>query len=127
MSECKKCRTVSESLEGELWGLRIETQRCIWKSPEALPEVGISGAYTFMAYCCEAHALKGVQEYLFQVGANALWSDVRPIETCACCGQDFDATAYHKVLVLAHEVIDKNEFDLIDIRYPARFCIDCVP
>ena len=53
MSECEKCHVLSEDLaEGQRWALVIETQRCIWDIPKAMPEVDIAGADEVAAYCC---------------------------------------------------------------------------
>jgi len=72
-------------------------------------------------------ALAGIDKYLAQVGATAEWSDVRPIETCACCKGDVDTLKSHKVLSLCTEIWPDDDVILLGIDYPARFCNDCVP
>ncbi len=126
MEDCYKCGVPLGM--GIHWTIGNEIQRCIWESPESMPEVDIQSGESFAYYCCEQHAMEATEEYLLQVGATAQWSDVRPIETCACCGRDFDTTKWHKVLVLYQErgsILINPE--MIHIDYVARFCADCVP
>lgn len=128
---CPKCDALNaedENLNGRRWELSDETQVCIWSSPTATPEIDFLGVVQVLDYfCCEEHALRGVNKYLTLAGATAQWSDVRPVETCACCGTDFDTTRWHKVLALSVEEGPLYDPDYIDVTYPARFCNKCVP
>lgn len=128
MRNCKKCESLMEKWDdGTRWVLTNETQVCIWDSRTDTSEVDIQDAESFAYYCCEAHALEGIKDHLLQISAEAKWSDVRPIESCACCNADFDTTRPHKVLVLSRDVVDGDDVQLFDINYPARFCNKCVP
>lgn len=126
MKYCKNCEE-AELSTGIIWALANETQMCIWASPTALPEVDIQIATTFAYYCCEQHAKAAIEEYLLQIGATEKWSDVRPIETCACCNQDFDTTTWHEVLALSKERGPAANSEPMDYWYVARFCNKCVP
>lgn len=109
------------------WVLMEEIQACIWESAEVIPAVDIEGSIELDHYCNAQDALHAVDRYLTVAGASAQWSDVRPIETCACCGADFDTTKWHKVLTLT---VEEGAFDdpkVLDAAYPARFCTKCVP
>lgn len=109
------------------WLLVIEIQKCCWASPEEMPEVDIQYAEVIASYSCEQDAYTALNKYLNQVSATAQWSDVRPVETCACCGADLDTTKWHKVLVLSVEEGNPYNPDFVDVKYPARFCNGCVP
>jgi hypothetical protein len=126
MNYCEKCKEAALGT-GVRWVLLDEIQKCIWESPTCIPEVDIESATFLHYYCCEQHAMKGVDEYLSQVGAKAQWSDVRPIETCACCDEDFDTTTWHRVLTLSIEKGLDTDPVIIDATYVARFCTKCVP
>lgn len=128
MTDCKKCEYLMENWgDGTRWSLVNETQVCIWESPNDMPEVDIQDAVDIASYCGEEHALNGLKDYLLQINAVAQWSDVRPIETCACCEEDFDTTQPHKVLVLSRDVIDGDDIQQFDVKYAARFCNQCTP
>jgi hypothetical protein len=128
MSECEKCKALEDDWgDDKVFVLCMETQMCIWESPTSLPEVDIQEATCLSCYCCKEHAMDGVQKYLLQVGAKPLWSDVRPIETCACCEKDFDATRSHKTLVLSVEEGPFTSPTTLEVEYVARFCNKCVP
>jgi len=93
-----------------------------------MPEVDIQFGDGIGTYCSEEHAMVAVNEYLLLVGADAQWSDVRPIETCACCHKDFDTTtSWHKVLTLIEESGEPPDLSIGTVEYVARFCQKCVP
>ena len=128
MNHCSKCDavTLAENRGDEpVWVLAIEDQRCIWESPTSMPEVDINYAAELGCYCCEDHAVLAAGDYLLQAGAKAQWSDVRPIETCACCEEDFDATQRHKVLALSVEQGSMFDLEVLGVKYVARFCNTC--
>ncbi len=128
LNDCKKCEALMESQGvGPLWVLVAETQSCLWTAPDEIPEIKIQDAAQLGSYCCEEHALEAVNDYLLQVGATATWSDVRPIESCASCGLDFDTKQPHKVLVLSFEEVEGGSVQQLDVSYAARFCRGCVP
>ena len=112
---------------GVRWSVSIETQKCIWESPDSMPVVDFQEAYCFGLFCSENHAMETVNDYLMQVGADALWSNVRPIETCACCKNDFETIVWHKVLALQIERGPLHALEPLEVEYVARFCQKCVP
>lgn len=127
---CQECDALSQEDEKCLdkrWVLSVETQACMWTSPDAFPIVDISDAQVLAYHCSEAHAMESVQNYLRDAGARVSWADVRPVETCACCGEDFDASKWHKTLSLTVEAGRFDDPDVLDASYPARFCNRCVP
>ena len=109
------------------WVLLVETQMCIWESVNSMPEVDISQAHVIEYYQSRQDALQGIQTYLTMATATAQWSDVRPTETCACCGSDIDTSKWHEVLALTVEEGPIDNPVLLDAQYPARFCTGCVP
>ena len=111
---------------GHRWVLLIETQKCLWTSPDA-PEVHIAFAEELASYSCEQDALQAIDRYLSAIGALVKWSDVRPIEECARCGADIDTTKQHKVLTMAIEVMAVDAPVTLEAEYPARFCNSCSP
>ncbi len=111
---------------GRRWVLLEETQACIWGSADAMPAVDIEGSVELEHYRTPQDALRAVEDYLTVAGATAQWSDVRPIETCACCDADFDTTKWHKVLTLTVEEGPLDDPEVLDEAYPARFCNSCV-
>jgi len=128
MSHCEECERLRQSLfDGTRWVLTHETQTCIWESDTSLPEVAIGEATSFAHFCCEEHAIEGVEQYLLQAGARAQWSDVRPVDTCARCGQDFETARAHQVLVLSTCAIEGEDVQQYDVQHIARFCNNCVP
>ena len=128
MSHCEECERLAESLsDGTRWVLAHETQTCIWESPASLPEVATRDASSVASFCCEEHAIEGVEHYLLQAGARAQWSDVRTIDTCARCGADFETARAHRVLVLSTCAIEGEDVQQYDVQYVARFCNNCLP
>lgn len=102
----------------------IETQ------PDGVPVVDYVGCVQELdAYATMEAACIAVDNYLTQLGAVATWSDVGPIERCACCSCDIDTSKPHKVLDLSECVgrHDDDTIDVIDGWYPARFCNSCAP
>lgn len=122
---CSKCAAPLGT--GVRWSVCIETGKCVWESPGSMPIAYIQNAYCLGQFCNELHAMETVNDYLMQVGADALWSDVRPIETCACCKNDFDTTVSHKVLALHIERGPLHAIEMLEVEYVARFCPKCVP
>lgn len=111
--------------------ISVEDQCVTWPAAGGLPEVDI-GMETVLAYFdTKAEAHQALRAYLAATGARALWSDVRPIETCACCGVDIATSERHMVISISEE--EKNDIDPfmpgrpVDWAYPARFCTSCVP
>jgi hypothetical protein len=92
-----------------------------------MPEVNIAIAYQINSYENNKCALDALNAYLLQINAKATWADVRPIEECAICGEDFNTTESHQTLALSVETGTDEAPELIEIEYPARFCRDCVP
>jgi hypothetical protein len=126
MNTCEYCNAMHFGT-GVRWLVLEETQRCIWESPTCVPEVDIDGSFVLNICCSGQHAMRKVDEYLSRAGAKALWSDVRPIETCTCCEEDFDTTTWHRVLTLSVEMGTLAEPKILDGWYVARFCQQCVP
>ena len=84
MSDCEDCNALMATLfDGTRWVLAHETQTCIWESPASLAEVAVKDRSSFAYFCCEEHAIEGIEQHLLQAGATAQWSDVRPIDTRA--------------------------------------------
>lgn len=108
--------------------LCVETQFIEWTSDGGAPIVDIAdGALVLAEYDTRDEALVAIDNYLARVGASVEWSDVRPIETCACCKGDVDTLKSHKVLTLSAEVGPDTDVRVLDIDYPARFCSTCAP
>ena len=128
MSNCNKCEALTEKWgDGTRWSLVNEIQVCICKSPAEVSEVDVQDAVQIASYCCEEHALEALSDYLQQINAVAQWSDIGPIETCACCQADLDTTRPHRVIVLSRDVIDGDDVQEFDVQYPARLCNKCEP
>jgi hypothetical protein len=111
--------------------ISVEDQCVVWPADGGMPEIDI-GMETVLAYfATKTEALQALHDYLAAVGARALWSDLRPIETCACCGADFNTGQRHMVVSLSEEEINEHDPEMpgrpVDWAYPARFCTTCVP
>jgi len=102
-----------------------ETQVCHWGGEIA--EVEIQSARVLGEYCGEACADTALALYLSTAGAVATWADVRPIESCAICGNDFPTDRPHRVLTLSKETGPETDPEKVDVYYPARFCPGCAP
>lgn len=124
-----KCADCGKTLETQNVRFVIlqESQKCLWVAANELPEVDVADSLVLGYYCGKDHALAAVRRYLIQVGAAATFSDVRPIEACACCSGDIAANQLHMVITLSTERGSEDEPELLDIDYPARFCNTCVP
>ena len=109
------------------WCLSETTQRTIWESGADMPEIDFLQDTVLDEFPCEDRASNAIEQYLLQVGAKATWPDLRPTESCACCGDDFDTTAWHKTLELSQEQGDPSQPEVIDVRCVARFCGKCAP
>jgi hypothetical protein len=110
------------------FSLCMETQFIEWPADGGMPIVDFLGCSDELnTYDSEDKALDAIDKYLAQVGATVEWSDVRPIETCACCKCDIDTSKSHKVLSLCTEVGPDEDITLLNVDYPARFCNVCVP
>ena len=108
--------------------LCLETQFIEWSDDSEWPIVDIADdALVLDEYDTRDEALIAIDNYLARVGASLEWSDVRPIETCACCKGDVDTLKSHKVLTLSTEVGPENDVRALRGDYPARFCTTCVP
>ena len=122
--KCGNCEK-ELSANGKRWLIVHEVQTCHWGN--GLPEVEIHHAQVLSNYCTEEHALAALDTYLVQVGAVAKWSDVRPIEECARCGRDIDTKRAHSVITVSVETDSETDPEILDCKYPARFCDTCVP
>lgn len=111
---------------GHRWVLCIEHQQCIFDN-QALPEIDIAYAVQLDSYPSEQLAIEAVKRYLTAAGAVATWADVRPIEECSCCGADMDTTKRHQALSLTIETGPEDSPEILEGRYPARFCNRCAP
>jgi len=109
------------------WVLQEQDQRCVWISPTHIPEVDISIATVLDIFPTKDLVFDAATKYLSQLGGRMEFSDVRPIEKCACCGTDFDTNIRHKVLTVSAELNPETDPTVLDIWYVARFCINCVP
>lgn len=117
----------SPSSDHEWWELLVETQTCIWASSTGGPEVVPEDGMVLENFDSEPPAIDAAESHLAQLGATAEWSDVRPIEKCTQCGQDFSTLTPHKVLTIAHCRGSEEDAVTLDVKYPARFCNACVP
>lgn len=116
---------MSATTEGTRWVLCIEQERCIWRDSDSIPEVDIDVAYQLDSYDTEDQAISGLSGYLAQLGAKAVWSDVRPTEECAGCGNDFNTAEWHMAVALSEERGPEDAPDVLAVEYPARFCPSC--
>ena len=104
-----------------------EPSKCIWSSPDAIPEVDITVSTEIERFCSKDAAENYLLDYLAQRGANPTWADVRPIEECARCERDFETRERHLAITLIHERGGESFEDCeeLDCWYVARFCPEC--
>jgi hypothetical protein len=111
------------------FSLGVATQ-FIELQPDGMPVVDFVGVVQELdEYATMDDACVAIDSYLAQLGAKATWSDVGPVEKCACCDSDIDTSKPHKVLDLTECVgpFEDDTVQPIDGWYPARFCNSCAP
>lgn len=120
------CCNLELNKSSSRWVLALNIQKSIWTSNQ-LPEIAIQYETVLGYYCNQQNIYKAVEDYLLHAGAKTQWSDVRPIEICACCEEDLDTTSWHQVLSVTEEQGAEDAPTVVDGEYPARFCTNCVP
>lgn len=122
------CKICGKNLGlGTRYVLLEETQMCLWRAPDVMPEVNIGEAVVLGYYCCEQHAMEAVSSYLTLAGGEATWSNILPIDNCGICKESFNTNIWHKVLTLSKEHGHDNKPEIINNKYVARFCQKCNP
>jgi hypothetical protein len=105
----------------------METQRVIWEGRHSIPEVHISDAVQVQSLS-SVSALEGfLCQYLKELDTTFNWSDVRPTEECARCGDDLDTSIPHRVISVTVEQGPEMDPTVLDGWYAARFCPRCEP
>jgi len=125
MRTCDHCEA-DLSNEDHRWELVEEWQICIQRENDC-PEVEISIAYGIGEYCSEEHAMDVIDSYLSERNAEPTWADVDPVETCACCGEDFSTAERHLTLTMMELCGPEEAQNIYDAFYVARFCRTCEP
>lgn len=123
---CSACGAgISEVMKR--YSLQDSVERTIWSAPNEMPEVDVAYAEDMATFCCEAHAMQGVDDHMKALGGRPTWADVRPLEECAVCGCDFDTNSRHHAMVLVCETGEALEPQMLDLKYAARICGTCNP
>lgn len=112
-----------------VWAVLHETQRCAWIAPPVnTGAVNIDEAMALGEHDGKAEAIAQINGILERLKARATWADVRPIEECAKCGQDFKTSEWHSAIALMHEQQESDGVpvgDPLSSEYAARFCPSC--
>ena len=108
------------------WIVQRSTERTIWHSADAMPEVAPVLATVLHEDGEEQNAREFVRSYLKQKRLNHLSdADIRPFEECGCCGRDFETRELHDAVILQLESGPIDAPAVEYYQYVSRVCPRC--
>jgi hypothetical protein len=110
------------------WYVHLSHERVLWPSADAMPEVAPSLMTMLFNSPGEDEAARFGERWAHAHGLAVIPdADIRPIETCGACGEDFDTSAPHLAVILQEEEGPPEDLRVGSYRYLTRVCPRCKP